>query len=966
MSASPSGTPSSESSSDDKYDAFLSHRSAFGAAAKRLERDLDHVARRYAARGYAGWRPPRVWLDSSSLLPSASLPGELKDRLRRSRFLVVLLDANTASSNWVNKEIEFWLDEVSDIEHLLVVVVDSALTLRWVDGRLDPDEAVPPALRGRHTEEPVRTNYSTRRRLRRVGELDTAVSALCARLLGIELAVEAEHRADWAARRLRIQGFVGTALVILLVLAVVAAGVAVKQRNIAVQEARVATARLLATEVGDQATAHLDVSQLLAAAAFQQNPNPQSRAALIATATTSPALVRFLAFPVRVNAVAGSDDGTTVLVGLEDGRVMRWRLTDPTPKTVLTLAEPVHAVASDSTGTVVMAAGRTTAQLGRPDRPPVQLDAPDLGDPNDPTAPADAPGGSVAVSPSGGHAAVDWPGKGSPGAVTLVDGRSGAQETHSEVRDSLIQLPSDDEVVVVDQLGGWAQRRTADWSTLAEGVNVDLNFSVRAMAISRDGLHVTGYAATGSYWVWPNSGGSLDVADARPVVAPVSYPGAMAVNRDGSEAAITDGGVIYVSLVVAGPPPGNGPAATSTANQPAPVQFGPVTPAPSWPPSTQPSPATGNQPLALSGANGTITDGLAFFGAHGGLLSASGKTVAVWDPGQVDRLAHITKTADIGNCPTCDGPEVAIAPDGRQAALTFGPTVAVESLDGPQPTDHGVPEFAAAPPVWLPDGTLVVPTEDDSDPTAANPTPGVVTWPVVPGIVASAATPDGRVVFVGQDGMIHVVDGHSGRELDTLSGQETPSDRALVAVSGDGNLVAVGGDDGVVVTDLRNHAVVGRSANGATGVTFAGSRLLIQRADGTLDVFDDQATTLQRTLPGDDRDLGVFADPSGTMAARLDKDGSLDLVDLGTGLSLGHLPAAATATRTTTGAAFAPSGRVLVTETDAYPSSVLTTRDLSDDALIEAACHSAGRNLTAGEWMRYVGTAAPGDLTCGR
>src|SRR6266542_954048 len=68
-----------------------------------------------------------------------------------------------------------------------------------------------------------------------------------------------------------------------------------------------------------------------------------------------------------------------------------------------------------------------------------------------------------------------------------------------------------------------------------------------------------------------------------------------------------------------------------------------------------------------------------------------------------------------------------------------------------------------------------------------------------------------------------------------------------------------------------------------------------------------------------------------------------------------------------TGIAFSPDGTRLIMVTESAGPGIdarLIWRDISDDALVRAACETAGRNLTAAEWRTFVGTDLPRDLSC--
>ncbi|UOY03819.1 toll/interleukin-1 receptor domain-containing protein [Blastococcus sp. PRF04-17] len=124
-----------------------------------------------------------------------------------------------------------------------------------------------------------------------------------------------------------LRGRTTIGLSVLLVLAVVGAGIAVLQQRVARQQETVATARQLAATavagIGDR----LDVAQLLAVEGYRRDPNPETRRALMSVVAASPRLVRYLQAGAAVSALGASRDGTVLVAGTEDGEVLLWETT---------------------------------------------------------------------------------------------------------------------------------------------------------------------------------------------------------------------------------------------------------------------------------------------------------------------------------------------------------------------------------------------------------------------------------------------------------------------------------------------------------------------------------------------------------------------------------------------------------------------------------------------------------------
>ncbi|MGH4006872.1 MAG: hypothetical protein ACRDTH_01655 [Pseudonocardiaceae bacterium] len=106
--------------------------------------------------------------------------------------------------------------------------------------------------------------------------------------------------------------------------------------------------------------------------------------------------------------------------------------------------------------------------------------------------------------------------------------------------------------------------------------------------------------------------------------------------------------------------------------------------------------------------------------------------------------------------------------------------------------------------------------------------------------------------------------------------------------------------------------------------------------------------------------------PHGTLVARHRSDSSIILVDLDTGAIVSAIAASITVPGRRTGIAFSSDGTQLITVTEGVDTNqgLVVHRDISDDALISAACATAGRDLTAAEWQTLVGADIPDNLRC--
>ena len=93
-----------------KYFAFISYNSKDTAWGKRLQKKLEHYRMPATLCSEHGWeRKPMnpVFFAPTDIQPGG-LTEELQERLRASRNLIVICSPNSAKSQWVGKEIEFF------------------------------------------------------------------------------------------------------------------------------------------------------------------------------------------------------------------------------------------------------------------------------------------------------------------------------------------------------------------------------------------------------------------------------------------------------------------------------------------------------------------------------------------------------------------------------------------------------------------------------------------------------------------------------------------------------------------------------------------------------------------------------------------------------------------------------------------------------------------------------------------
>jgi hypothetical protein len=287
-------------------------------------------------------------------------------------------------------------------------------------------------------------------------------------------------------------------------------------------------------------------------------------------------------------------------------------------------------------------------------------------------------------------------------------------------------------------------------------------------------------------------------------------------------------------------------------------------------------------------------------------------------------------------------------------------------------------EYTYSQPMWAQDGKFVaIPSWGGEEPISLGLPEEVDVWQgggPEDRYLADAITTDGESALVlTQAGDVYRRDLETGEELDfypASSGEIAGETLSRAAISASPELLAVLVEGEVVIEALPEREVLKRIGGDYIEVAFSGDRLLLQRRDGRLEVWDKRGNDLQRTLPGDENFVWQpIASPDGTLVARRSTDGTIALDDLETGARLATLATRGNSVFYRTGIAFSPDGSRLVAVSevpDTYKQGELTIRSISDQNLIMAACRAAGRDLTRAEWDTFVGGIdPPADLFCG-
>ncbi|MDX6758038.1 nSTAND1 domain-containing NTPase [Streptomyces amritsarensis] len=164
-----------------------------------------------------------------------------------------------------------------------------------------------------------------------------------------------DRRERQAARQARLRQRMLATLVVLLVLAVGAGGLAYQQRAGALGQERVARSRALALQSAALAAGQPEASMLLAGDAYRTAGTSEARGALLST-QAQPFVARLGGHGGPVNAVAFGPDNGMLATGSSDGTVTLRRVSDRRTTATFTLPGRVRSVAVSPDGRTLAAA----------------------------------------------------------------------------------------------------------------------------------------------------------------------------------------------------------------------------------------------------------------------------------------------------------------------------------------------------------------------------------------------------------------------------------------------------------------------------------------------------------------------------------------------------------------------------------------------------------------------------------
>ena len=318
-----------------RYDFFISYAHDDVERVRELDKALRALLRRPLRR--AGFQ---IFRDETGLAASPDLGSRLRAALDQSSWLLVALTPSSSRSPWVDREIEYWCDDLGRADRLLIVRVDQSIDLAWDEnaGRFRSPSDLPPALVRGASAEPLYVDLPA-------GPPENAAVRVAAAVLGRspEDVAGEDLRLHRRRRRFATAAIVGLAV---LTLAAVAASVlAIRGQREARTQARQAVADALAARALVEASERPDKAFALALASRRLDPEGSGADVLLRLVADVQGTDRFFRVDTAPTAVALSSDGDTYAIGDSRGAIRLGEFGTEPVQEAAELGAPVVGIA---------------------------------------------------------------------------------------------------------------------------------------------------------------------------------------------------------------------------------------------------------------------------------------------------------------------------------------------------------------------------------------------------------------------------------------------------------------------------------------------------------------------------------------------------------------------------------------------------------------------------------------------
>ncbi len=311
------------------YDAFLSYsHESDGLLAPKLERELQRFAKPWWKR-----RALRVFRDESNLSASPHLWASIEQGLSSADWFILLCSPDAAQSEWVDRELGWWLEN-RDSTRILPVVTSGEL--HWDQKKAAFDRrrsnCIPSRALAVWKGEPrwvdLRWIDNDQVFSARDVRFRDAIADIAATVHGVAKDEIASDEVRQHKRTIRTVVAAGLALVLLAATASVLAFLEARQRTNAETRARIAAANAIAAQAVSETTIDVERALLLGVTAMRMNESPTTRRGLLTAIDAVGSLVDHHEELGRPDFLEVTGDGRSLITASNGGAVARWATSD--------------------------------------------------------------------------------------------------------------------------------------------------------------------------------------------------------------------------------------------------------------------------------------------------------------------------------------------------------------------------------------------------------------------------------------------------------------------------------------------------------------------------------------------------------------------------------------------------------------------------------------------------------------
>ena len=276
------------------------------------------------AKPWYRMRALRIFCDTSNLSASPALWVSIENALQFSEWFILLASPDASRSTWVNREVQWWIDHRT-VERMIVVGTSPGLIWDERLGDWAASAPVPPALRGAFPTEPLWVQLSDLLRDRETVLIpDDRIADIAAPIRGLTKDMLTGEHLRLHRRAMRLGRGAAAFLLALSVGLAVVAWLAVRARQQAVSELKVAVSGRLMAQSETLGNANPVLARLESIAAWRIDPSRASRYAMLTAAALPGIAALKVSSSSQVSQLAFSPSSQLLASVSADGTLKLW------------------------------------------------------------------------------------------------------------------------------------------------------------------------------------------------------------------------------------------------------------------------------------------------------------------------------------------------------------------------------------------------------------------------------------------------------------------------------------------------------------------------------------------------------------------------------------------------------------------------------------------------------------------